>query len=155
MKGFTKIVFFITTFFLLTVSLEVSAATRPTNTRLRKVCPRIYSLGYHQLYKYEASGHLASSDRARSCSFIGGPGAPSVPLNYLPIYDKFGNQLSGFKNYARGGYYAYRFYTYGLSCAGIAAKAKKNTGSSTAYVKLRNDACVIIPNLYQRHGRAY
>lgn len=122
---------------------------------LKKVCPRITNLGFHQLYKFQASGHLAGTDRANSCSFIGGPGAPEISSNWLPLYDGSGRKLSVFRNYARNGFYHYRFYTYHPTCTQIVKLARKHTKKSIGYVKVSSKYCIKVPNLAGRNGAAY
>ncbi|NMC63907.1 MAG: hypothetical protein GYA55_12155 [SAR324 cluster bacterium] len=125
----------------------------PSSEGLGKVCPKIISLGYHQLYKYSASGHLAGSDRARACSFIGGSGASVPSASSLPIYDKSGQVLSTFKAYAKyGRIYRFRFYTYSPPCSEIAYTAKRRTGSAEGYIGLGGGTCIKIGNLYGREG---
>ncbi len=128
----------------------------PSPLGINRVCSRIFGLGYRQLYKFSASGHLSGTDRAHSCSFIGGAGASVPGPNSLPLYDRNGNLLSSFRAYAKfGSVYSFRYYTYSPSCAQIAGTARSRTGSSEGYIGLGNGSCIKINNLYARQGGVY
>lgn len=139
--------------------LPASAATKKS-TGLSKVCRKVIPLGYHVLYKFQASGHLATTDRASSCSMIFGPGSPTPASHALNLYDKNGKSLSVFREYTRrhgndGSFYNARFYTYSPTCGAIAALAKKRTHSTIAYVQIDNRVCYKLNTLYGRQGAAY
>ncbi len=139
-----------------TVTPKPTATVKPKPTGLARVCRKIKKLSYHQLYKFQASGHLAGTERARSCSFICGPGAGAPASNYLPIYDAKGRKLSTFRNYARNGFYKARFYTYRPSCYEIATRAKRaNRGKAVGYIGVGKKQCIKIKNLFGREGAAY
>lgn len=122
---------------------------------LAKVCKKVTGFGYHVLYKFSASGHLATTNRANSCSLIYGPGASAPSANSLPLYDSSGKKLNTFRNYARNGFYKARFYTYGASCGSVAAAAKKRTKSSAGYIGVGKGLCLKVKTLYGRQGAAY
>lgn len=137
-------------------TVKPTATATPKPTGLEKVCRKIFNLSYHQLYKFQASGHLATTDRANSCSFICGPGSWAPASNYLPLYDAKGHLLSSFRNYARNGFYKARFYTYSPRCNDIATRAKRaNKGKATGYIGIGKKQCIKINNLYGREGAAY
>lgn len=128
----------------------------PSALGVNRVCHRIFPLGYRQLYKFSASGHLGTTDRAHSCSFIGGYGASVPGPSMLPLYDRNGNLISSFRMYAKfGTTYAFRYYTYAPTCSQIAGSAKAKTGSSEGYIGLGNGSCIKINNLYSREGAVY
>ena len=151
---------------LLAVGLSLPAQSiaarkqEPPDPGLLEVCKKIIPLGYHQLYKFEASGHLAGTIWANSCSFICGPGAPTPSPDKLGIFDKQGRFLSMFRVYARrhgndGSFYNARFYTYSPACSTIARRAKRKTGSPEGYIGIGNKTCIKINNLFGREGAAF
>ncbi|NMC63639.1 MAG: hypothetical protein GYA55_10805 [SAR324 cluster bacterium] len=136
-------------------------SSTPTVNPLRKVgCRRIVKLGANGarvLYKYQASGHLAGTERARSCSLIYGKGNNTFPRQkYLYFYDKSGVRLGVFKNFAMFGRdYAARWYTLGSgpSCYEMAARARKRTRRYLGYISLQNGSCFEIKDIRKRQGR--
>lgn len=145
-----------------TATPEVTPTATPTATPnpLAAVCKKIIRLRYHQLYKFQASGHLKGTIWEHSCSFICGPGAPTPKLNNLKIFDKKGNYLSAFRCFARrhgndGSTYNGRFYTLHPTCSKIVRKARQNTGSAQGYIAIGNDTCIKIKNLAGREGSAF
>ena len=139
-----------------TVTPTVTRTATATPTGLDKVCKTKLKWQRYMLYKYQASGHLGSSDRAKSCSLIYGKANQSYPrLRYLPLYNIKGKLLGTFINYAMGGsIYAARWYTAGAgpSCATIAATAKKQTKSYGGYIGVGSKKCFYVPNLTGRYG---
>lgn len=130
-----------------------SVVAVPSPYGVSRVCPRITGLGPHQLYKFNTSGHLATTDRARACSFIGGRGSYVPGPGSLNLYDKNGNAIGVFRVYAKfGSVYNFRYYTSGPSCSVIAGSARSRTGSSEGYISLGNGTCIRINNLYGREG---
>jgi hypothetical protein len=121
---------------------------------LEKVCPKIQVLGGNILYKYQASGHLANTERGSSCSFIYGPGNNSYPRQTnLPLYDSKGNQLGTFVAYQLGGCpYPARWYTRGPSCSQIANSAVAKTKSPAGYIGVGKGLCYKVNNLRGRQG---
>lgn len=127
------------------------------NPKLAKVCKRIVPIGYHQLYKAEASGHLAGTIYANSCSFICGKGSSTPPVGWIPIYDKKGHFLSSFQRYSWeiGTEYNARFYTLSPSCATIATTAYQKTRSAEGYLGIGNRTCIKVNNLFGREGSVF
>ena len=120
---------------------------------LAAVCPKIQNLSAPALYKYSASGHLASSDRARSCSLIYKKGSSYPRVGSIPMYDANGKLLSSFRAYAMGGpIYGARYYTRTPACSVIAATAKRRAGKAEGYIKINRTTCLKVGNLYGRQG---
>ena len=125
---------------------EMALARRATPKAV--TCSKIVSLGNNTLYKRDASGHLANTDRARACSLITGIGGAIYPSSVPLLNSKF-QQISTFKAYQIGGYpFRYRAYTYGTPCSTL---AKNNRGPW--YAAVGGGRCLIIPNT-TRSGNA-
>ena len=124
-------------------------------TGLAAVCSKIKPFQNKVLYKYQASGHLQGTTRARSCSLIVGKGNNTYPrIRHLRMYDIKGKYLDTFVNYAMNGkIYAARWYTPGNpSCSQVAATAYKRTRSYAAYVAIGNKTCWKVNDLRGRQG---
>ena len=148
-------------FVLSTVQASAAVPTpAPSSGRaLGRVCSKISPFPWRFLYKYQASGHLQQSDRARSCSLIAGRGAFAYPrVRLLNIYDNRGKILGTFVNYAMGGsVYAARWYTAGggPSCSSIAATAYRRTRSYSAYILAGRGVCWKVKDLRKRQGSVF
>jgi hypothetical protein len=136
---------------LLDVQQSMAAEVDPA---LAKVCKKIVVLGGNIVYKFQASGHLARTDRSASCSFIYGPGnCYYTHRSFLPIYDSKGKKVSTFVAYELGGYpYPARWYTHGPSCSQVANSAKKHSRSYAGFIQLDNKTCLKVNDLRQRQG---
>jgi hypothetical protein len=123
---------------------------------LGAVCTSVSVLAGNILYKFQASGHLASTDRSNSCSFIYGPGNNGYPRqNTLPLYDGQGNLLANFIAYELGGCpYPARWYTSGggPSCSQIANTAAQRTGNYSGYIGIGGGVCLKVNDLRSRQG---
>ena len=131
--------------------------SKPAPVRgLNKVCQKTTPFPWKILYKFETSGHLKASDRARSCSLIAGKGTLAYPrLRSLSLYDNKGKKLGAFLNYAMGGsIYAARWYTSGRgpSCSQIASTAWKRTRSYTGFISVGRGVCWKVKDLRKRQG---
>ncbi|MCB0309991.1 MAG: hypothetical protein KDD42_02070 [Bdellovibrionales bacterium] len=135
---------------------------RPDNTGggnsngLKAVCPKIRDLERADIYKTRGSDHF-SDCRRYTVGLIVAPGGQGISNSCIPVYDSDGTQI-----YSMGGYYPagppWRSRHYGcwgcsssaLGGASLAAKARKNTGSETVYIKAGSQ-CIRVPDA----GRCY
>ncbi len=149
--------------FVLFTGLSAASAQTPTPTPagIDSICTQVVNVGVGQgrniLHKSQASGHLAATGRARSCSLIYGSGNYSYPsLRKLRIYDSLGGELpNSFYAYELGGCpFPARYYTgvKGQSCARLQATLMARQGTREAYIKIANNKCLHLSDLRGRQG---
>ena len=128
--------------------LAARAAKATPAATTNSPCKKIYSLGNNVLYKRDASGHLANTDRSQACSLITGVGG-AIFGSYVPLLNSKFQQINTFKAYQVGGYpFRYRAYTYGTPCSTLSRQNK-----APWYASIGNGKCLVIPNT-TRSGNA-
>lgn len=127
------------------------AAAKKINARgLKAVCPKTRSLFGSEIYKSIASHHITDARRS-STSYITKAGTFTPSSSCLSAYDKKGNLVHKLGIYQRGNGWGGRFYG-GFGCgdhktaASVAAAARRNTGSSSIYIKVSGNTCAVVPN---------
>jgi hypothetical protein len=137
--------------------LEVQSAEART-TRVKKsrslssVCRTTRSFAKGEIWKPRASSHIPTSDpRRKSTSFIVLRGYAAPSASCLNVYDSEGTLIHKLGVYSRNGTYKARFYG-GSGCGDkksastVNSTARRNTGSSTIYVKVGTNTCVSLPS---------
>ncbi len=118
---------------------------------LDAVCNRVRDLSNNEIYKAIGSHHF-SDCRRTTAGIVVAPGGSNLGDSCLDIYDSEGNDLGDMGAYFPAGPpWVYRAYAcWGCSKtqksgAALASQARKNTGSSSIYIRY-GGTCIRIPD---------